>query len=440
MKNYTKIIDESRLGITHLLLLFWMFVILAFDGYDMVIFGITVPALSEEWGLSSIKVGSIGSYTMIGTVIGAVLFGILSDKFGRKKIIIFTTFIFSFFTMLSGFATNYIIFTIFRIIAGLGLGGVMPNVIALTTEYSPKKYRTALVSFVFCGYSVGALSAALISRYILPTVGWQQIYWLAGILILLLPLITSQVPESISFLIKKEKTSLANEILFKLNKKVSVTENYWEQEIQEEEKKFLVLKLFDENKGISTILFWISCFSAFVLMQSMITWLPSLMIEVGYDLNSSLLFTAIMQIGAIMGTLIFGPLVYKYGFKLVIVPLFFSGAIALSIIGFSRNILIGFVLIFIIGAATVGVQNISNAFVSQYYSTSIRSTALGTTMAFGRLGGIIAPILIGILLTINTRSEYNFIVISIFAIIGGLSILLVQEKYGSYNRTQKKAG
>ena len=103
----------------------------------------------------------------------------MADKVGRKKVIILCMALFSFFTFLAGFSTSPGIFTVCRIIAGLGLGGVMPNVIALMTEFSPKKKRTALVAFVFAGYSTGAIVAALTSRVILPKLGWEPTFWLA---------------------------------------------------------------------------------------------------------------------------------------------------------------------------------------------------------------------------------------------------------------------
>ena len=152
----------------------------------------------------------------------------------------------------------------------------------------------------------------------------------------------------------------------------------------------------------------------------------------GFDLSSSLLFTAVMQLGAIVGTVVLGPLMDKIGFKKVLVPLFFSGAIALALIGYSKNTAIVFGLITIIGAATIGVQNLSNTFVSQYYPTHMRATALGSTMAFGRIGGILAPLIVGFLLSMNLQPQYNFGVIGIASLVGGLALLFVQEKHAVY--------
>ncbi|CAH0240049.1 aromatic acid/H+ symport family MFS transporter [Peribacillus sp. Bi134] len=437
--NPMKVIDGSRIHSFHIWLVFWLFLVILFDGYDVVIYGAVVPSLIKEWGISDVTAGAIGSYTVMGTAAGAIVFGLLADKLGRKKIILLTIFLFSFFTLLSGFANGPTMFIIFRVIAGIGLGGVMPNVIALTTEFAPKHIRSALVSFVFCGYSVGAIAAALTSRSLLPTVGWEPVFWLAGIPLLFFPLLIKVIPESVSFLIQTGRVEEAKRVLAKIDPTINVKEAIELKKPDERTPGSPVIKLFEQKRAISTVMFWISCFSAFILIYSMNTWLPRLMMQAGYDLKSSLTFIAVMQIGAIVGTIVFGRLVDKLGFKKVLVPLFFCGAIALSLIGFTNSPFIAYGLISVIGAASVGVQNMSNAFVSQYYPTEMRSTALGSTMAFGRMGGIVAPTFVGILLTMNLQPQYNFAAIASAAVLGGFAMLFVQEKHGNYNKEADKS-
>ncbi|PGT85193.1 MFS transporter [Bacillus sp. AFS040349] len=436
--NPMNVIDNSKISSFHVWLITWLFLVIAFDGYDVVVYGASVPSLIQEWGISDVTAGAIGSYTVIGTALGAVIFGMLSDKIGRKKIILLTTFLFSFFTMISGFATGPILFAIFRIIAGIGLGGVMPNVIALATEFSPKRVRSAIISFIFCGYSIGALTAALTSRSLLPTVGWEPVYWLAGIPLLFIPFLLKSIPESVGFLIEKGNEEEARKTLMKIDPSLRTGGEFEFVKPPAKEPGSPVVKLFEDKRALSTIMFWISCFSAFVLIYSMNTWLPRLMMQSGYDLSSSLAFTAVMQIGAIAGTIIFGRLVDKIGFKKVLVPLFFCGAIALSFIGLTNSMAIAFVLIAIIGAASVGLQNISNAFVSQYYPSSMRSTALGSTMAFGRIGGIVAPTFVGFLLAMNLLPQFNFVAIGGAALLGGIAMLFVQEKHGDYYEAKEE--
>jgi MFS transporter, AAHS family, benzoate transport protein len=433
--NPMKVIDDSRIHSFHKVLAAWLFFIIMFDGYDVVIYGAVVTSLMTEWGMSDVMAGGIGSYTIAGTVIGAVSFGLLSDKIGRKKVIIICVVLFSFFTFLSGFATEPVMFTIFRIIAGLGLGGVMPNAMALMTEFAPKYKRTALVAYVFAGYSVGGIIAALTTRALLPTFGWEPAFWIAAIPLFMLPLIIWKVPESVAFLLEKGEVEKAKKILMKIDPTITLSTVLEIPQSNRSTAGMPVVKMFEDKRALSTLMFWIASFCSLLLVFSLSTWLPRLLMQAGYDLSSSLLFTAVMQVGAIVGTIVLGPIMDKIGSKKVLVPLFFSGALALGLIGYSKSAALVFGLIAIIGAATIGVQNLSSTFVSQYYPTHIRASALGSTMAIGRIGGILAPVLIGILLTMNLQPQFNFGVIGIASLIGGTALIFVQEKHASYNKS-----
>ncbi|MBM7610044.1 AAHS family benzoate transporter-like MFS transporter [Lysinibacillus composti] len=430
-------IDRSRFRGFHLSLIVWCFFIILMDGYDVVIYGSIVPSLMEEWSISPVTAGAIGSYTAAGTAVGAVVFGLMADKIGRKKVIMICTIMFSLFTALSTFAGGPVLFTIMRVIAGLGLGGVMPNVIALSTEYAPKKIRGAIVSFIFCGYSIGAMAAAMISKSVLPEMGWKPIFWIAAIPLVFIPFLMKQLPESANFLLSKGRDEEVRKIYSKLDPEVTLAPNAVFVKPASKSGGSPLAKLFENKLALSTIMFWISCFSAFVLIYAMNVWLPKLMIEAGYSLGNSLLFVVALNAGAIVGTIIFGRLTDKWGFKRIMVPLYLLGFIALCAIGLTNNTALAYVLVGIIGAASVGVQNISNAFVSQYYQPEVRSTGVGAAMAFGRVGGIFAPTFVGVLLTMNLSAQMNFTFIGMAALLGGIAILFVQEKYAHYRQEEE---
>lgn len=429
--NPIEIVNQSKLKVFHYVLILCLFFIMMFDGYDVVIYGATIPMLKAEWGISDLVAGAISSYTTIGTAVGAVLFGLYSDRFGRKRIIILTTFLFSFFTLLSGFATSPILFIVFRIIAGLGFGGVMPNIAALISEYAPSKHRAAIISFIFCGYSVGAILASFNGQVLLERFGWQPVYWIAGLPLLVLPFAIRIIPESINSLIKQKDTKRLVKVLQKINPMISKDVQFKYVQ-QEQQQKSSVRDLFKNKLGLSTMMFWLSCFCTFILMYSLNTWLPTLMMNAGYNLKSSLFFVAVLQIGAITGTMVFGNIIQLLGFKRVLIPLYLVGAISLILIGYSKNIYIAYGLIAIIGAASVGLQNMSNAYVAQYYSVDIRAAALGSTMAFGRIGSIVAPTYMGILLTFNLQPQFNFFAIGIAAIFGAIAMSFIREDHADY--------
>lgn len=428
--NANEIYDKSRFKPFHMSIMFWCFMIILFDGFDTAIYGAVVPVLMEEWSLTPVQAGAIGSYTVIGTVIGAVGMSIIADRIGPKKIVIASVVIFSLFTFLSGFAPNPTVFAMLRVIAGLGLGGVMPNVVALATEFAPVKIRSTMVALIFCGYSVGSLMVALLSKFIIESYGWQPLFWIAAIPLLLMPFVSKALPESLRILTKQGRHQEVAAILNKAVPEEQVSmDTVFHTPQPSKGRKAPITTIMREKRALSSVMFWATSFSCFLLIYAMNTWLTKLMLDAGHDMSSSLLFLAILNIGAIVGTIVIGPFLDRFGMKKVLVPLFLAGGVSLIFISVATSIVVAYLLVAVVGAASIGLHNLLSPVVSQYYPPEIRSTALGVMMAFGRFGGIMSPTLVGFLMSQNYGVQMNFIFISLACLVGAVAILLVQEKY-----------
>lgn len=429
-----QLIAESKFTKFHWMLLLWSFAIIAFDGYDLVVYGTVVPVLIEEWGISSVYAGTLSSYGLFGMMFGAIFFGIIADRVGRKKVIVLTTVLFSVFTGLCGFVDSPEVFGIFRFIAGLGLGGIMPNVIALLTDYAPKKYRGTIVAIVLCGYSVGGILAPILGIVLMPSFGWESIFWVALLPTLFLPMMYKQLPETPRYLVKKGRFEELAATLNKMAPQANVTAQMQFIIEETEAAKVGPLALFHEKRGLSTVLFWTAFFCCLLMVYGLNTWLPNLMIQAGYGLTSSLLFLVALQGGAIIGSLIMGPLADRIGFKKVLVPMYASGAVALTLLGFGGSQAWVFFLVMVAGAATIGSQNIVQAYVSQYYPAFIRSTALGTASGIGRIGGMTGPIMGGVLLTMTLPNYQYFLAFAIPGLIASIALALVP----TFNKQKKQ--
>lgn len=426
--NVQHLIEHSKFSKFHSMLLFWGFILIAFDGYDLVVYGTAVPVLIEEWGLTSVQAGTLSSYGLFGMMFGAIGFGILADRIGRKKVIAMTVILFSVFTGLCGFVSSPLIFGIFRFIAGLGLGGIMPNVIALMTDYAPKKYKGTIVAIVLCGYSVGGILAPVFGITLMPTFGWEVIFWIALIPVFILPFMYKALPETPRYLIKTGRTEELTKTLKKLAPLETVTADMQFTLNEEGATKTGPSALFRNHRALSTILFWIAFFCCLLMVYGLNTWLPNMMINAGYGLKSSLIFLIALQGGAIIGSLIIGPLADKYGFKRMLVPMYASGAVALSLLGLGGNEVWIFFLVMVAGAATIGSQNIVQAYVSQYYPAFVRSTALGTSSGVGRIGGMMGPIMGGFLLGMTLPNYQYFLAFAIPGVIATIALACVPSK------------
>ncbi|MGJ8481574.1 MFS transporter [Sphingobium yanoikuyae] len=196
-------IDEARFGNLHLKIIIACAILLIVDGYDVFIYGVVLPQLMDQWGLSAPQAGSLASWALFGMMSGALFFGPLGDRIGRKTCITICFALFSAATFINGFATTPTMFGALRFLAGLGCGGLMPNAVALTNEYAPKRMRSTLVALMFSGYAVGGMAAAGLGIWLLPLFGWQAMFFAAAVPLILLPLVLRGLPESAGFLVRQ---------------------------------------------------------------------------------------------------------------------------------------------------------------------------------------------------------------------------------------------
>jgi MFS transporter, AAHS family, benzoate transport protein len=428
--NIQPFLDNAKFNVFHKNILLWCAFILVFDGYDLVIYGSVLPILMKNWALTPIQAGSLASYALFGMMFGAFIFGTIANRIGQKKAIIACIVLFSGFTFLCGFAQNPTIFAFYRFMAGLGIGGVMPNVISLMAEYSPKKIRSTLVTTMFSGYAVGGIMSALLGIFLIPKLGWESIFYVGILPLLLLPLIVRYLPESLSFLVKNGKMDEAKAILAK------VEPSYTPQKDTDLEVTATVAgttgvnNLFTNNRLLSTVMFWVAFFCSLLTVYGLNSWLTKLIMtkpEFKDNLSLSLTFLLVLNIGGIFGAIGGGRLGDKYDLRKTVIGFFLMGSAAIGLLGFSSSFVM-YVLMFVAGAATIGNQIVLNTLVAQFYPALLRSTGIGWASGVGRIGAIIGPILGGVLVGWKLPFEQNFFAFSIPAIIGAIAITFVDYR------------
>ncbi|ENW19768.1 benzoate MFS transporter BenK [Acinetobacter haemolyticus CIP 64.3 = MTCC 9819] len=426
--NVNAVIDEAKFTPFHWSILLWCLLIIIFDGYDLVIYGVVLPLLMQEWSLTSVQAGMLASTALCGMMFGAMLFGALADKIGRKNVILICVTFFSGFTFLGAFASNPFEFGILRFLAGLGIGGVMPNLVALTSEYAPKRIRSTLVGTMFSGYAIGGILSALIGSYLVESQGWQIMFLIAGIPLLLLPVMWKFLPESLTFLVKTGKTEQAQSIVQKISPQQAISSNT-RLTLNEENipTGSSVKGLFQQGRAFNTLMFWVLFFMCLLMVYALSSWLPKLMLAAGYSLGKSILFLFALNFGAMIGSIGGGILSDKFHLKPVIMGMLMAGVVALIGLGFNSPAYVLYGLVTVAGAATIGTSILLYSYVAQYYPLSVRSTGIGCASGVGRIGAIVGPILTGMLLTLNLPHTMNFVMISIPAIVAICAILSLKR-------------
>ncbi|WP_273204587.1 MFS transporter [Marinobacter subterrani] len=423
------VIDNATFNKFHWKVLFWCTLIIIFDGYDLVIYGVVLPLLMDQWNLNPYVAGLLGSSALFGMMFGAMGFGMLSDKWGRKKVILMCVVLFSVTTVINGFAINAWQFGILRFIAGLGIGGVMPNVVSLMSEYSPARKRSTLVALMFSGYAVGGMMSAGLGIWIVPNLGWEIMFYLASVPMLLLPLMIKYLPESVAFLMAQKRKGEARNILCQVAPFKAINEQDVLVVPPTTESKAPVLELFRGGRAMSTLMFWVAFFNCLLMVYALGSWLPKLMSAAGYPLDSSLMFLMVLNIGAIVGAVGGGWLADRFSLRSVLVSFFILGSGSLITLGYENPMWVLYTLMGIAGATTIGSQILLYAYVAQYYPTSIRSTGLGWASGIGRNGAIVGPMLGGTLLALALPHHVNFLALAVPGAIATVAIALVGRRF-----------
>ena len=422
-----KLIDGATFNRFHWQVLFLCALIIIFDGYDLVIYGVVLPVLMKEWGLTPIQAGTLGSYALFGMMFGALVFGPMSDRFGRKKVIAVCVILFSLFTFLNGFARDVTEFAVCRFLAGLGIGGVMPNVVALMTEYSPKKLRTTLVAIMFSGYSVGGMLSAGLGMYLIPAYGWSSVFFVAGLPLLLLPVIYYLLPESIGFLLHAKRDQEAAILLSRVEGSfVPQPSDRYDFPTGNTGHAPLVA-LFKHGRALSTMMFWVAFFMCLLMVYALASWLPKLMTQAGYGLGSSLSFLLVLNLGAIFGAVGGGVVADRLHLKTVLMVFFVIGSVSISLLGYKSPTEVLYILVALAGATTIGSQILLYAYAAQFYPMAIRSTGIGWASGVGRSGAILGPIVGGTLLAMAMPLHFNFLFFAIPGAIAAFAVSLISR-------------
>ena len=418
--DVNEIIDNARFNHFHWLVMCLCALLLIFDGYDLFIYGVVLPSIMQQWGLTPLQAGALGSYALFGMMFGALIFGSLADKIGRKKGIAICFALFSVATIVNGFASDPTEFGICRFIAGLGCGGLMPNAVALMNEYAPKKMRSTLVAVMFSGYSLGGMLSAGVGIFMLPRFGWESMFFAAALPLLLLPVILYYLPESIGFLVRRGQHEQARALLNRLDPAQQLGADVHLQINERKGGSVSVLELFRNGLAVRTLSIWVAFFCCLLMVYALSSWLPKLMANAGYSLGSSLSFLLALNFGGMAGAILGGWLGDRFNLTKVKVGFFVAAAVSISLLGFKSPMLALYALIFIAGATTIGTQILLYAGTAQLYDLSIRSTGLGWASGIGRNGAIVGPLLGGALMGIELPLQLNFMA---FAIPGAIAAL-----------------
>lgn len=402
-------------------LLCWLIVV--FDGYDLIVYGTTLPNLLHEkdWGLTPTTAGFIGSLAFAGMLVGALGAGLLADKLGRRRTILWATLWFSLFTALCTFAPSPEVFGLFRFLAGLGLGGLVPSANALTAEFVSRKHRSAVSTIMMSGVPIGGSAAALLGLWLLPEFGWRSMYAVAFLAVLvLLPVCVALLPESPTWLRAHGRTDEA----VRIEAQYGLVHDPSEHPEEEHAPGFGTIL---RGRWLRpTVLFAAATVATLFAWYGLGTWLPKLMgSDARFDMGKPLYFLLALNLGAVLGSIVtawagvrFGPLKSAIAAAAV-------AALGLAyLLTYPSEVLPIYAAIILAGVGTHGTQCLIIAAVASHYPPKLRGTSLGFALGVGRLGAVLAPQVGGLLLDADLGVGSNFLAFSLAAALAAVLLFV----------------
>jgi AAHS family 4-hydroxybenzoate transporter-like MFS transporter len=420
-------IDRHPVGSFQLHLLLICATVLFIDGFDTQAIGYVAPAVAQEWKLPRGALGPVFSAGLFGLMIGALIFGTIADRIGRKWIIVLSTAAFGIGTLLTVLVQDANWLMVLRFLTGLGLGGAMPNAVALTAEFSPQRRRATMVMAMFVGFSIGAALGGLLAAALIPAFGWRSVFLVGGIApLLLFPLLIFILPESIRYLaLVGGRDREVADLLRRVTPGLAAADDAHFVVREPKLSGLPVAHLFAARRGVTTLLLWVVFFMSLLDLYLLSNWLPTVLNDLGVSVSAAAAIGAMLQVGGVVGTLTLGHFIDRFSFRALALT-YACAAAAIAAIGLtshSANLVTA--AIFAAGFCIVGGQIATNALTATYYPTAIRSTGVGWALGIGRVGSIVGPLIGGIMLANQVGAQSLFAVAAVPALVAAVAAFLL---------------
>jgi MFS transporter, AAHS family, 4-hydroxybenzoate transporter len=421
--NINQVVDNCRLRPFHWAVFLLCGLCLIMDGFDLQAIGFVAPAVTREFHLASGNMRNIFSAALVGVLIGSLLFSALADRIGRRPVLIGVTFYFAVLSFFTARVTTPDQLLFVRFLSGIGLGGIMPNAMALVGEYSPARSRVMSMLVVSNGFTLGAAFGGPIAAWLIPQYGWRSVFYFGAAVPLFIGILEYLfLPESLQFLVLRVgDKSRVRKWLGRIEPSIHVDDSTV-YDISEEKKRGVpIVQLFHDGRALGTAMLWVVNFMNLLNLYFLSNYLPLVLRDSGFANDVAVLSASVLQVGGVVGTLVLSPFIRKFGFNVVLCISFMIACVSIALIGQpALSVALVFVFVFAAGFGVPGSQAGLNAFSATYYPTDLRATGVGAGLGIGRIGSIVGPFIAGTLLLHHWTAHDLFLAAAIPALLSAI--------------------
>ena len=367
------------------------------DGLDTQTIGLVAPAIAADWHVTPAAFGPVFGSSLFSGMIGALLLGQAADRFGRKAILAIAMLLFAVSSLVTPLTHTLHALLLVRLVTGLGLGGAIPIIIAITSEASPNALRLNIVSLMYCGFPLGSMGGSLAAARMIPRLGWASVFYLGGAIpLVLLALVAIVVPAS-----------------HPATRPLAAATS----------PRPTVGALFANGGAAGTLLLWAALFLSLLLTVFLVNWMPLVTHQAGLGMATAILGVGALNFGGIVGTFLIGWACKRLRSVLPIALSYALGALAVCAIGLaahSARLLLG--TAFIAGLFTVGSQMCTIALSASFYESELRATGVGWAFGIGRIGAVVGPVLGGFLIGYGISTPTLFLTAGVVSLGAALAV------------------
>lgn len=418
------IIDDSPISGLQVRVLVFCFLIVLLDGFDTAVIGYVAPELIGDWELVREQLAPAFGAGLFGMLVGAVCCGPLADRFGRKRVLLGGILVFALGTLAAAFSTGLEMLVVLRFVTGIGLGGVLPNCITLSSEYAPQRRRVLLATLSYSGFILGLALGGSVAAWLMPVLGWKGMLALGGLApLVLVPALLRWLPESLYFLVGRPEQQAT---LLQVVKAIGGERDWSMVRLVgdlPEQPRSPVSTLFEEGQALRTLMLWLTFFCGLFVFYLLTNWLPTILRSSGYGPSESAHVASMIPMGGVLGSIVMALLLDRVGPRWVLPLQAAFSAVALGLIGTQLGSATQLMaMVFIAGFGLSGLLANLSIVAATLYPVSARATGVSWALSAGRAGSIVGSMLGAWLFTWAGSLQGFFLWIAVPVLVASLAL------------------